>query len=55
MDALRKAKLAEIEGKIGPGYTYAEAYRDIQDYGYQGSLDAALANVAKDTQQTASE
>jgi len=55
MDALRKAKLAEIKGKIGPSYTYAEAYRDVQDYGYQGSLDAALANVAKDTPAPASE
>ena len=50
MDALRTAKLKEIKGKIGPGYTFAEAYRDVQDYGYQGSLDAALANVSKDTQ-----
>jgi hypothetical protein len=56
MDALRKAKLAEIQEKIRDGgYTYAEAYRDIQDYGYQGSLDAALANVAKDTATSASE
>ncbi len=47
MDSLRKIKLEEIKKRIAEGgYTYAEAYRDVQDYGYQGSLDAALANVA---------
>ena len=54
MDALRKGKLEEIKGRIGESsYTYAEAYRDIQDYGYQGSLDAAVANVAKSTAKEA--
>jgi hypothetical protein len=48
MDALRKAKLKEIQDRMDEGdYTFAEAYRDIQDYGYQGSLDAALANVSQ--------
>jgi hypothetical protein len=50
MDALRKAKLDQIKKRIAEGdYSYAEAYRDVQDYGHQGSLDAALANVAKTT------
>jgi hypothetical protein len=50
MDALRKAKLDYIRERLAEGgYGYAEAYRDIQDYGYQGSLDAALANVSKST------
>lgn len=51
MDSLRKAKLDEIKDKIANkrSYTFAEAYRDVQDYGYQGSLDAALANVSQDT------
>jgi len=53
MDTLRKFKLDQIKAKIGPSYTFAEAYRDVQDYGYQGSLDAALANVSKDTQTRA--
>jgi enhancing lycopene biosynthesis protein 2 len=50
MDQLRKAKLDQIEAKLKTGsYTLAEAYRDIQDYGYQGSLDAAFADVAHET------
>jgi hypothetical protein len=50
MDALRKAKLDRIRARLAEGgYGYAEAYRDIQDYGHQGSLDAALANVANTT------
>ena len=50
MDALRKAKLSEIQKSLDdPKYTRAQAYRDIQDYGYQGTLDAALANVATNT------
>jgi hypothetical protein len=50
MDALRKAKLDQIQKRIAKGgYPFAEAYRDVQDYGFQGSLDAALANVSKST------
>ena len=56
MDALRKAKLQEIEASLhGPTYTQAQAYRDIQDYGYQGTLDAALANVATNTPEQTTE
>ena len=52
MDALRRGKLEEIRTKLEESsYGYAEAYRDIQDYGYQGSLDAAVANVAKSTSE----
>src|SRR5437588_831424 len=48
MDALRLAKLADIEKRLNAGdYSFAEAYRDIQDYGYQGSLDAALSDITK--------
>lgn len=54
MDALRKAKLDRIRARLAEGgYGYAEAYRDIQDYGHQGSLDAALANVANTTPEEA--
>jgi hypothetical protein len=53
MDQLRKTKLDQIEAKLKTGkYTFAEAYRDIQDYGYQGSLDAAFADVARETKPT---
>lgn len=56
MDSLRKAKLEQIQEKIDKGgYTVAEAYRDVQDYGYQGSLDAALANVSKSTPEETKE
>src|SRR5205823_3605998 len=48
MDALRATKLSEIEKRLASAnYSYAEAYRDIEDYGHQGSLDAALADVSK--------
>jgi hypothetical protein len=48
MDALRVTKLREIEKRLdAANYTFAEAYRDIQDYGYQGSLDAALSDINK--------
>ena len=53
MEQLRKAKLEQIEAKLkAGGYAYAEAYRDIQDYGYQGSLDAAFADVAHEMKPT---
>jgi hypothetical protein len=53
MDQLRKTKLDQIEAKLkAANYTLAEAYRDIQDYGYQGSLDAAFADVAHETKPT---
>ena len=56
MDALRKAKLEQIQKRLAKGnYTFAEAYRDVQDYGYQGSLDAALANVSRSTPEEATE
>jgi hypothetical protein len=56
MDALRKAKLDRMRERLAEGgYGYAEAYRDIQDYGYQGSLDAALANVSKSTPEETKE
>jgi hypothetical protein len=48
MDALRAIKLNYIKQRLnGSDYGYAEAYRDIEDYGHQGSLDAALSDVAK--------
>jgi hypothetical protein len=48
MDALRTTKLEYIKGRLADkGYGCAEAYRDIQDYGHQGSLDAAFADVGK--------
>jgi len=50
MDKLRVEKLSEIQNKLNSKsyrYGYAEAYRDIQDYGHKGSLDAALTDVAK--------
>ena len=50
MDALRATKLADIRTKLSKDnildYSFAEAYRDIQDYGRQGTLDAAFADVA---------
>src|SRR5205807_5037767 len=46
MDALRATKLADIRTKLSKDnildYSFAEAYRDIQDYGRQGTLDAAF-------------
>jgi len=51
MDALRTKKLKEIKRNLGPkkidAYSFAQAYRDIQDYGHQGTLDAAFADIAK--------
>lgn len=48
MDALRTKKLEEIKLRLKESdYSYAEAYRDVQDYGRLGSLDAALSDVAK--------
>jgi len=48
MDALRAEKLAHIQKRLTEtDYGFAEAYRDIEDYGHKGSLDAALADVAK--------
>lgn len=51
MDALRAIKLEAIKKNLEPGnvatYSLAEAYRDIEDYGHQGTLDAAFADVAK--------
>jgi len=51
MDALRAIKLEAIQKNLEPKntatYSLAEAYRDIEDYGYQGTLDAAFADVAK--------
>jgi len=50
MDALRAEKLKHIEDRLKDKkspYGYAEAYRDVEDYGHLGSLDAALADVAK--------
>jgi hypothetical protein len=48
MDALRTTKLEYIKGRLtDPNYSYAEAYRDVEDYGHQGSLDAAVSDVAK--------
>lgn len=48
MDKLREEKLTEIQNKLNSkSYGYAEAYRDIEDYGHKGSLDAALTDVAK--------
>lgn len=48
MDALRATKLKEIQDKLNNPqhiYSYMEAFRDVQDYGYQGTLDAAVASV----------
>jgi hypothetical protein len=51
MDALRLTKLAEIKTKLMAAninsYSRAEAYRDVQDYGRLGTLDAAFADVGK--------
>jgi hypothetical protein len=50
MDALRATKLKEIEDKLNNpahDYSFMEAFRDVQDYGYQGTLDAAVASVGK--------
>ena len=48
MDAMRADKLTYIQNRLkDPNYGFAEAYRDIQDYGRLGSLDAALRDVAK--------
>jgi hypothetical protein len=48
MDALRATKLEEIKKRLSESdYDFAEAYRDIEDYGRLGSLDAALTDVAK--------
>src|SRR5262249_31188432 len=50
MDALRADKLAYIQVRLKDSnhpYSFAEAYRDSQDYGRLGSLDAALRDVAK--------
>ncbi|MDP9005134.1 MAG: hypothetical protein M3N12_10145 [Verrucomicrobiota bacterium] len=51
MDALRLTKLAEIKTKLLAqninSYSRAEAYRDVQDYGRLGTLDAAFADVGK--------
>jgi hypothetical protein len=51
MDALRAIKLEAIKKNLEPGnvatYSLAEAYRDVEDYGHQGTLDAAFADVAK--------
>ncbi len=48
MDALRADKLTYIQKRLTqPDYGFAEAYRDVEDYGRLGSLDAALTDVAK--------
>jgi hypothetical protein len=48
MDALRAKKLKEIKRNLRrKTYSLAEAYRDIEDYGHQGTLDAAFADIAK--------
>jgi hypothetical protein len=48
MDGMRAVKLAYIQDRLkDPTYGFAEAYRDIEDYGRLGSLDAALAAVGK--------
>jgi len=51
MDALRAIKLEAIKKNLEPEntatYSLAEAYRDVEDYGHQGTLDAAFADVAK--------
>jgi len=51
MDALRAIKLEAIKENLEPKniatYSLAEAYRDVEDYGHQGTLDAAFADVAK--------
>jgi hypothetical protein len=51
MDALRAAKLKEIqEHLVAPAirsYTLAQAYRDVEEYGNLGTLDAALSDVSK--------
>ena len=48
MDALRAIKLEAIKKNLDTAtYSLAEAYRDVEDYGYQGTLDAAFADVAK--------
>ncbi len=52
MDALRAKKLADIQDSLKQQnidiYTLAQAYRDVEDYGHQGTLDAALSGVAKE-------
>jgi hypothetical protein len=56
MDALRLAKWNDILCKMGRGtvdcphgsaYSAAEAFDDLQEYGRQGTLDAALGDVAQ--------
>ncbi|MEY2487747.1 MAG: hypothetical protein QOH39_3395 [Verrucomicrobiota bacterium] len=48
MDALRAEKLTHIQERLTHNdYGFAEAYRDVEDYGRLGSLDAALTDVAK--------
>ena len=48
MDALRAIKLEAIKENLDIAtYSLAEAYRDVEDYGHQGTLDAAFADVAK--------
>jgi hypothetical protein len=51
MDALRTTKLAEITAKLESDkigeYSLAEAYRDLEEYGRVGTLDAALSEVGK--------
>jgi hypothetical protein len=51
MDALRTIKLEGIKKNLEPEnigtYSLAEAYRDVEDYGHQGTLDAAFADIAK--------
>lgn len=51
MDALRAIKLEEIKKNLESEnigtYSLAQAYRDVEDYGHQGTLDAAFADVAK--------
>lgn len=58
MDALRLTKWNDILCKMGRGkasdcqasrpYTIAEAFDDLQEYGHEGTLDAALRGIDKD-------
>jgi hypothetical protein len=48
MDALRAAVLTEVEKKKGRSlstYPLSEAFNDVEQYGWSGSLDAALASM----------
>jgi hypothetical protein len=57
MDSLREAKLDQIETKLKTkehSYSYAEAMRDIEDYGHKGLLDSALGDIAKQPASTSS-